>query len=152
MRIQRRSQGVEAGIFTDAIADITFLLVVFFVVTSILSATRGLGYHPDTDTDVPVVTPEDSIDVHVLDDGSIEVDRRPMRIGELGRYLKEHLEQNPEKPVILRTDTGAVYGAMVEVLDELHAAPERLGFEIHTLAIPTRREIRKNWIEAALAP
>jgi len=150
MRIQRRAQPVEAGIFTDAIADITFLLVVFFVVTSILSATRGLGYHPDTDTDVPVVTPDEAIDIHVLNDGSIEVDRHPMPVGEIGDYLKAHLLQNPDKPVILRTDTGASYGAMVEVLDELHTAPEHLGFEIRTLAIPTQREIRKNWVEAAL--
>lgn len=149
MRIQRKNTPARVEIFTGTIADITFLLVVFFVVTSILSATRGLGYHPDTEDDVQVVEPKASIDVHVMADGSLQVDRRPMSLAQLGPYLAAHLRQNPSKPVILRTDVEASYGSMVEVLDELNAAPQRLGFEIQTLAIPTAREMQQNWVDQA---
>lgn len=151
MRIQQRRKKADVEIFTGTIADITFLLVVFFVVTSILGATRGLGYHPDTEEPVDVVKPEASIDVHVLADGSLEVDRRPMSLEQLGLYLAACLRPNPSKPVILRTDVNASYGAMVEVMDELYTAPERLGYEMRTLAIPTEREIQQNWVDRAFS-
>ena len=46
--------------------------------------------------------------------------------------------------VILRTDPNAPYGAMMTVLDELRQSPEKRGWEISNLAIPTLSE-QQNW-------
>jgi hypothetical protein len=57
-------------------------------------------------------------------------------------YLAPKLERNPTKPVILRTDPRASYGAMVAVYDELRQGRHKLGLtEEIRIALPTEREV-----------
>jgi biopolymer transport protein ExbD len=140
MRI-KRGQREPVEIFTNSMADVSFLLVIFFIVTSVLTASRGLDLAlPEPVPDDEEVEFDESVDVHVLTNGSIEVDGRPMQISNLLPYIAPRLEADPLKPVILRTDEGATYAAMISVLDELRMAPQKVGFEIENLAIPTLRE------------
>jgi biopolymer transport protein ExbD len=60
-------------------------------------------------------------------------------------YIADKLKQNPDKPVILRTDPDATYGDMILVFDELRQAPDKIDMEIKTISIPTRREIENLW-------
>jgi biopolymer transport protein ExbD len=59
--------------------------------------------------------------------------------------VADKLKQNPDKPVILRTDPDATYGDMIRVFDELRQAPDKIDQEIKTISIPTRREIENLW-------
>jgi biopolymer transport protein ExbD len=137
----RRIRKPEAKVFTGTMADVSFLLVIFFVVTFIFSATKGIQFNPDTtDTEVSA-EPEHSVDILVQADGQLLVDRRTLALPDLLDYIKSKLDQDPLKPVILRTEPEATYGAMMVVLDELHCAPEKKGFRIVHLAIPTYDEM-----------
>jgi biopolymer transport protein ExbD len=97
------------------------------------------------DTQTPEIKQEDSIDVHVLRGGGIEVDGDPLSLEGLLPYVADKLKQNPDKPVILRTDPDATYGDMIRVFDELRQAPDKIDMEIKTISIPTRREIENLW-------
>ena len=97
------------------------------------------------DTQTPEIKQEDSIDVHVMRGGVIEVDQRGVPIEGLLPYVAQKLKQNPDKPVILRTDPDATYGDMILVFDELRQAPDKIDMEIKTISIPTRREIENLW-------
>jgi biopolymer transport protein ExbD len=137
----QRIRKPKAEVFTGTMADVSFLLVIFFVVTFIFSATKGIEFHPDTsDTEVSA-EPEHSVDILVRADGTLLVDQRTMRLPDLLAYIKSKLDQDPLKPVILRTEPDATYGHMMTVLDELHCAPEKMGFTIAHLAIPTLDEM-----------
>jgi len=105
-------------------ADISFLLIIYFMITSAFSATRGLDFALPEETDTPEIKQEDSIEVHVLPGGAIEVDGVDVPIDGLLPYVLEKLQQNPEKPVILRTDPDATYGDMISVFDRLRRANE----------------------------
>ena len=118
------------------------------------SATRGLDFAlPDDSQTPPEIKQEDSIDVFVMagPDLQIQVDNKPMPLEGLLPYIGDKLKDNPEKPVILRTDPDGTYGNMISVFDELRRAPERfqeLGLDIEkieTISIPTRREIENIW-------
>ena len=76
-------------------------------------------------------------------------------------YILEKLQQNPDKPVILRTDPEATYGDMISIFDRLRRANEEWTddegnplykdvngdplTEIQTISIPTQREIENIW-------
>ena len=56
--------------------------------------------------------------------GAIEVDKKGLPLDGLLPYVLEKLQQNPDKPVILRTDPEATYGDMITVFDQLRRANE----------------------------
>jgi biopolymer transport protein ExbD len=143
MRIKKKE--IQSEIFTGSMADISFLLIIYFMITSAFSTTRGLDFALPEDTQTPEIKQEDSIDVHVLRGGSIEVDGTGLALEGLLPYVAEKLKQNPDKPVILRTDPDATYGDMIRVFDELRQAPDKIDMEIKTISIPTRREIENLW-------
>ena len=85
--------------------------------------------------------------------GGFQVDGRAMALEQMHSYLLDKLRQNPEKPVILRTDPGATYGNMIAVFDDLRMLEEDQNkgksetdakFKIN-ISIPTRREIENIW-------
>jgi len=150
MKIKKKE--IESEIFTGSMADISFLLIIYFMITSALSATRGLDFAlPDENQDTPEIKQEDSIDVYVMPGGQIQVDGKPIALEGLLPYVAERLKQNPDKPVILRTDPQATYGDMITVFDELRQAPDKVGIEIKTISIPTQREIENIWSMLGIA-
>ena len=150
MKIKKKE--IESEIFTGSMADISFLLIIYFMITSAFSATRGLDFAlPDENQDTPEIKQEDSVDVYVMPGGQIQVDGKPIALEGLLPYVADKLKQNPEKPVILRTDPQATYGDMITVFDELRQAPDKVGIEIKTISIPTQREIENIWSMLGIA-
>ena len=130
---------------TSSMADITFLLIVYFMVTTTFAATRGLDFAlPKDDDTPPVIEKEESVLIEIQPSGEYVVDSRPMKLDEILDYLKPKLERNPLKPVIIRPDPNAPYGAMVDVFDELRQGAER-GIEVKNISVPTQREIDAFW-------
>lgn len=149
MRVRARVK-IGPELFTGTMADVSFLLVIFFVITTVFSATKGLDLSlkprgPDT----LVVRFTESVDVLVLRDGSLRVDGSRMPVEALLGYVSRQLHANPAKPVIVRAEAEASYGVMVRVLDELRMAPEKAGFEVENLVVPTFREIGAYWPRSA---
>ncbi|MCP4895992.1 MAG: biopolymer transporter ExbD [bacterium] len=145
MELKRRP-GPSADLFTDSIADVSFLLVIFFIVTSVITASRGLDLAmPEEEERAEEVVMEESLDIHVTSRGGIEVDQQQMQIHEILPYIKERLQLAPDKPIILRTDADASYFQMIGVLDELRQSKKKIGMELDNLVIPTLREQSVYW-------
>jgi biopolymer transport protein ExbD len=137
---------VSDEIPTSSMADIAFLLIIYFMVTTTFTATRGLDFAlPEEDDTPPVIEKEDSVLIEITPSGELIVDQRSMPLAEVLDYLRPKLEVNPKKPVIIRPDPSSAYKHMVAVLDELRQAPEK-GFEEEIrISIPTQREIESFW-------
>ena len=132
---------------TSSMADIAFLLIIFFMLTVTFAAQKGLDFAFDHDNhEVRVIEPVEAVLVEILPSGSLHVDRRPMDRAELLGYLAPKLERNPLKPVILSPYPDASYGSMVEIYDLLRQGRDVLGLS-HDIqvALPTAREIA-SWI------
>ena len=148
MKLKKKT--VESEIFTGSMADVSFLLIIYFMITSAFSATRGLDFALPEDTTTPQeIKKEDTIDVYVLpgpvDEAPVlEIDKKQIPIEGLVPYVVERLEQNPDKPIILRTDPSASYGNMIAVFDELRRAENEMGIKMN-ISIPTQREIENIW-------
>ena len=135
MRIARRS--LPAEIPTSSMADVAFLLIIFFLVASFYSVTRGIQFSlPRHDEAALTAEPEAAVLIEIAESGALTVDRRSLGLSELTGYLRPKLVQNPSKPVILRTALEAPYSAMTDVFDELR----QVG--VQNVVIPTQAELQ----------
>ena len=131
---------------TSSMADIAFLLIIYFMVTTTFAATRGLDFAlPKDDDSPPQVEKEESVLIEIQPGGVLVVDTKPMQLDEILEYLKPKLERNPMKPVIIRPLETSQYGDMVDVFDELRQAEDKIGMEVKNISIPTQREIDAFW-------
>ena len=134
MKVRRREIPVE--IPTASMADVAFLLIIFFLVASFYSVTRGIQFSlPKHDEAALTAEPEAAVLIEIAADSSIRVDNRPMSLADLQGYIGPKLERNPTKSVILQTSLDAPYQAMTDVFDELR----QVG--VQNLVIPTSAEL-----------
>ena len=137
---------VSEEIPTSSMADIAFLLIIYFMVTTTFAATRGLDFSlPPEDDSQPLVEKEDSVLIEIQPGGILMVDQQQMELGDILDYLKPKLEINQTKPVIIRPMENTEYGYMVDVFDELRQAKDKIGLEVKNVSIPTQREIEMFW-------
>jgi biopolymer transport protein ExbD len=135
MKIVRRT--VPAEIPTASMADVAFLLIIFFLVASFYSVTRGIQFSlPKHDEAALTAEPEAAVLIEIASTGALTVDNRAMPLAGLRDYLRPRLERNPSKSVILQTSLEAPYSAMTDVFDELR----QVG--VQNLVIPTSRELQ----------
>jgi biopolymer transport protein ExbD len=136
MKLKKENRAVE--IPTASMADIAFLLIVFFMVTSVFSVTRGLEFQlPKTDESPPEQSQEEAIHIHIIGAGSdciFEVDQTQMAISDIQIYIEPKLARNPNKFVIIDPDPEAPYRCMVDAFDELKQA------QVKNISIPTAAE------------
>jgi biopolymer transport protein ExbD len=135
MKIVRRS--VPAEIPTASMADVAFLLIIFFLVASFYSVTRGIQFSlPRHDEAALTAEPEAAVLIEIAADGGLTVDSRAMPLGEIRNYIGPRLQRNPTKSVILQTAMEAPYETMTDVFDELR----QIG--VQNLVIPTSSELQ----------
>ncbi len=144
MRLGRQAQS-KALIPTASMADIAFLLIIYFMVTTTFAATRGIDFSLPQEEDSPLVDKEESVLIEIQPGGGLLVDNKPLPLDNVLEYLKPKLERNPMKPVIIRASEMTEYGYMVDVFDELRQAPDKIGIEVKNVSIPTQREINMFW-------
>lgn len=143
----RRGSADAATIPTSSFADVAFLLLIYFMITTTFAATRGLDFTlPEDEDEIRMIEPVEAVRVEVLEDGTLRVDGRPMVLTDLLPYLAPKLERNPDKPVIVQPVPEAPYGSAVAVLDELRQGKRRLGLaQDIQISLPTRAEIARFW-------
>jgi biopolymer transport protein ExbD len=140
VKIRRREIPVE--IPTASMADVAFLLIIFFLVASFYSVTRGIQFSlPKHDEAALTAEPEAAVLIEIASDSSLKVDSRALALADLKGYLTPRLQRNPTKAVILQTSLDAPYQAMTDVFDELR----QVG--VQNVVIPTSTELEMYGLE-----
>jgi len=138
MRLRRGHLSAAAAIPTSSMADIAFLLIIFFMLTAGFVNTRGLQFNlPEDDPSQLDVQPEEATHIKIIGEGQYLVDKTPMTLEQMGGYIKVKMEQNPEKPVIIQTQPNVPYFVMIEVFDLLKY------LQVANISIPTGTEIER---------
>ena len=111
---------------TSSMADIAFLLLIFFLVTTVFPKDFGLALAlPQEEADV---SPMNVLIFEVGVDGIVGVrhgestDVRRIRADEVARLWRTEVADNPQLIAAVRIDPDAPYVRMVNVLDELQLA------------------------------
>lgn len=115
---------------TSSLADIAFLLLIFFLVTTVFDEEKGLQLTlPDPTT--LEVSPDNLLHVLTRADGIVEVrvgaspDGALMSTRELGRIWRDAVADRPGLIAAVHVEPDASYSRMVDVLDELQSAGAR---------------------------
>lgn len=128
--LRERSRSVEASIFTASMADIVFLLIVFFVLTYNVQVDRTQVLLPKTwvRTDIP----KDSAFVSITKDGVIRVSsgkEMSLPVGsdeEVVTFASNVVAETPDKAFVIKADKGTKYDHVDKVLDALKQAKARV--------------------------
>lgn len=129
---------------TSSMADIAFLLIVYFMLTLSFAISKGLDFKVPQEDERQVIDPVESVLVEILADSQLRVDGLSLPREGLLAYLQPILRASPDKPVILKPDDLAPYGSMVEIFDLLRGARDQLQLarDVH-IALPTKQEITR---------
>ena len=107
----------------SSMADIAFLLLVFFLSTTTFSLDQGLLLQlPGQQSEVKRISRKNILVVKALADGSVTIANEFVTVPEIRGRIKEELEKNPRLVVVIETHPEATYETYVDVLDELRMA------------------------------
>jgi len=134
--LEKRREDREGGeIPTAGMADIAFLLLIFFLVTTTINVDTGIGMTLPPklkDQKPPPVKDRNLFKVLVNAQGNLLVEEEEASIGQLRDRVKRHvtnygddpdLAVSPDKAVIsIKTDTETPYDTYIQVLDEVWMA------------------------------
>ena len=117
MKFKRTLRVDEEGIPITNLVDVLFLLVVFFMVSTVLSFDRGLGVKlPDTKAAGTISNK--GVTIVVDKEGKLFVDGTEVALERLAAAVKERMVLMGEN-VILKSDRETRYQAIAEVMDRL---------------------------------
>jgi len=122
---------VDEEINSSSTADIAFLLIIFFMVTTAFGTTRGLEMTLPKKQKAEEVKTTEAVLIEIDEDGSISIDVIPYSVEDIQPYLEPKLARNPNKFVLVKSDLSAKYQGMVSVIDELR----QVG--VKNISIPT---------------
>lgn len=148
-KLSEKVKQPEAEISSASMADIAFLLIIFFMVTTVFSATKGLDFQLPQDDDQQQTEQQEAIFFKVLEDGSFLMDGQPAVRESILPYIQPKLANWPEKPIILYSRPQAPYKTMITVYDELMRAQkpvEEGGLGLKkppNISIPTYSQVRE---------
>ena len=115
----------NASIPTSSFADIAFLLIVFFLLTTFIAITKGVFYSPPKDTGSDKQGPF-GIHLYLDSRGILTVDGKQSGISNIKPYLIDKLLVNPNKIVIIHCSLNQSYQKMMEILDEVKRTESEL--------------------------
>lgn len=118
----RELKKTKSYIPTASMGDIAFLIIIFFMTTSIFSREKGLKIVlPEKGSEVKIKA-ENILTIAVNPAGEILVKDKIVSIPELKDIVKIELANNPNLIVALRVSRTAPYKTMIDVFDELKLA------------------------------
>ncbi len=100
-------------------ADIAFLLLFFFLVTTTFSKDKGMKLVLPAESEETQVQKKNICHIWINSAGAVAVERKIMPVGNIENEIKRRLAENARLIISLKTDPLAPYKVMIDVMDEL---------------------------------
>jgi biopolymer transport protein ExbD len=122
VKFGRRSR-VSDEIPNSSLSDIAFLLLIFFMVSTVFAIEEGLLLQlPSQEGVVKKISRKNIMRLSAYPDGHVEMDDQLVSINEIKARVEQAIIDNPKLVVVVETHPEAKYGLMIDVLDELKLA------------------------------
>ena len=121
MKKNRRFKGGE--IPTSSMADIAFLLLIFFLVTTTIDTDKGIGIVLPPPGDMEIEIRKDNImNCLINSQGKVLLDEEPTSIDQIHRIVGEKLRANNKLVISVKAHPKTAYNDYVRVIDQLKRA------------------------------
>ena len=120
----KKSSKVSAEFSTASMSDINFLLLIFFLVSTMFAVEKGLPMALPGQQSKSVKLKKDNVVVlQAYANGSIVIrGTGPIGIADIKQFVENKLIQNEKTVIVIETHPQADYGIMIDILDELRLA------------------------------
>ena len=119
MKFARKSR-VGATVPTASMADIAFLLLVFFMVSTVFVRYRGLKVElPDAEKIEKLEMRRHVTSIWVAGNGAINIDDKMVALNQVGPIIHAQLTANPRLIISIKGDGHADFGVISDVIQEL---------------------------------
>jgi biopolymer transport protein ExbD len=117
---KERIRGVE--IPTASLADIAFLLLVFFLVTTTIDTDKGISLALPEKGQTKEVSKRNITNILINDKGQVMFQEQPLEIRLIRERARQALMENPNMIFSVKTDRATKYDVYIDVLDQLKQA------------------------------
>ncbi|MEZ4236561.1 MAG: biopolymer transporter ExbD [Myxococcota bacterium] len=127
----------EPNVDLTPMLDVTFNLVLFFVVTTSFvraDETPGIQVDLPRSSAQAIINDDRDINIWMTDKGAVYVDDEPVDAAALRAQLRERAKLDPDTLVVIKADENVTHGRVVQVMDEAKR------FGLSRLAIATEGE------------
>lgn len=115
----------EVAIPTSSMADIAFLLLTFFLVTTSLDLDKGLGLTLPPKGDSLPIPKKNIASILVNETGGVMLDDEIVEIPRIKDLIKQRLAENDKLIVSIKTARETKYQVFMSVLDQVQLAEAR---------------------------
>lgn len=110
-----------------SMSDIAFLLLIFFLVSTIFAVEKGIPLLlPGQQSKNVKVKRKNILVIQAHANSSITVDKKPVGIKEVRTVVERKLAENEKLIVVIETHPDCEYGLMIDILDEIKLANARV--------------------------
>lgn len=103
-------------------ADIAFLLLIFFLVTTTIDMDKGLGLVLPPEGDTIEIRKKNILNCLINSQGMVLLGEEPVKKSDIHKIVKEKLRDNPKLIISVKSHEKAEYQDYVEVVDQLKMA------------------------------
>ncbi len=104
-------------------SDIAFLLLIFFLVTTIFALEMGIPLIlPGKESSDVKVSRKNILEVKAYPNGAVVIEDKQIPLAQVRVIVERKLAANEKLIVVIQTHPDAEYGLMVDILDELKLA------------------------------
>jgi biopolymer transport protein ExbD len=128
MSMMRRKKRVSDEIPTASMADIAFLLLIFFLTTTVFDEEKGLSIVLPETAETVEVSQKNILHLVIQENGVIRVKRgespqeQMVQASEISSIWRLDVAQNENLIAAVKTAPNAPYRLMIDVLDALQSA------------------------------
>ena len=121
MALRERKAGVGA-IPEGGMADIAFLLLVFFLVTTTIDMDKGLGIILPAEGQEVEINKKNILNCLISSSGNVLLGGEPVELKNIHRKVKDEIRKNDKLIISVKAHEKAQYDVYVEGLDQLKMA------------------------------
>ncbi len=122
LRLRKKAAGAPPNIPTASTGDIAFLILIFFLSTSVFAKEKGLKIVLPEKGEATKIKAENILQVAVNPSGQVLIGDRVVEIPDVKEIIVAKIAENPELAISLRVSRSAPYHVMVDVFDQLKLA------------------------------
>jgi|TARA_Y100000780_G_C13396391_1_gene306293 biopolymer transport protein ExbD len=121
MSLRERKARVGA-IPEGGMADIAFLLLVFFLVTTTIDMDKGIGIILPAEGQEIEINKKNILNLLISSSGNVLLGGEPIAINQIDDRVKEAIRKNDKLIISVKAHEKAQYDVYIEVLDQLKKA------------------------------